>query len=422
LNLIVLAGLFKLVLPVMNINPLSDTTLSNLTNYIYPEIIFRSTEAISADASMSAISIIFLTWIAGIILIAGLILVNQIKIYGIISRSESMEVNGISYDIEVFRSAEIFSPFTTGLFRKRILLPEDWNDISSECKKAVLAHEVAHVNNLDNWLNLIRRLILVVNFFNPVVILFLRKVNDVREILCDQYAIKNSSMTAKQYSGYLVDFAEKLSLSKNRMTLSLAFTESYKNLKNRIKYNLSGDLSKMTNRLSYKDITAIALVTTLMVPFSLKCTGEMISGIEPVQEKKNSNRALTDVLPQAANGAISNGYVQTLTFAPHAIVDEIPRFLPKENQPKMIGGSEALSRVLVYPEISLRGEIQGVVVVVFIVGKDGIPRDLKIAKSLNEECDKAALEGLKKMRFIPASQDSKPVAYRMSRPIRFLIK
>ncbi|MCP4724869.1 MAG: hypothetical protein GY863_07525, partial [bacterium] len=160
LNLIVLAGLFKLVLPVMNINPLSDTTLSNLTNYIYPEIIFRSTEAISADASMSAISIIFLTWIVGIILIAGLIIVNQIKIYGIISRSESMEVNGISYDIEVFRSAEIFSPFTTGLFRKRVLLPVDWNDISSECKKAVLAHEVAHVNNLDNWLNLIRRLIL----------------------------------------------------------------------------------------------------------------------------------------------------------------------------------------------------------------------------------------------------------------------
>ncbi|MCP4724006.1 MAG: energy transducer TonB, partial [bacterium] len=209
------------------------------------------------------------------------------------------------------------------------------------------------------------------------------------------------------------DFAEKLSLSKNRMTLSLAFTESYKNLKNRIKYNLSGDLSNLTNRLSYKDITAIALVVALMIPFSLKCTGDLL----------DENTVIIDDIEIAPINDVSPMPFEIETTEFIEVNDvEIPPFLPMENQPKMIGGEKALMKVLVYPELSLRAEVQGVVVVQFIVGKDGIPRDFKIAKSLNKQCDEAAIEGLKKMKFIPAIQNDKPVAYRMSRPIRFLIK
>ncbi len=115
---------------------------------------------------------------------------------------------------------------------------------------------------------------------------------------------------------------------------------------------------------------------------------------------------------------------EELPEPPQPIVEEeeIPPFLPIENQPKMIGGEAALMKVLVYPEIALRAEIEGVVTIQYLVGKDGVPRDFIIAKSLNKACDDAAIAALQQMRFVPATQRDKPVAYRMSRPIRFLIK
>ncbi len=104
------------------------------------------------------------------------------------------------------------------------------------------------------------------------------------------------------------------------------------------------------------------------------------------------------------------------------VEEEIPAFLPLEDQPKMIGGEKSLMKKLKYPRRAERDGVQGQVVVQFVVTKEGKPSDFKVVKSLNAACDKASIDALKKVKFKPAKQNGKPVPYRVAYPIRFVIK
>ncbi|MCP4725146.1 MAG: energy transducer TonB [bacterium] len=101
--------------------------------------------------------------------------------------------------------------------------------------------------------------------------------------------------------------------------------------------------------------------------------------------------------------------------------EEIPPFLPIENQPKLIGGLEELYKNLVYPELAVKAGIEGTVVFRILINKEGIPSEFEVVKSLHNLCDNAALVALKTMRFSPATQRDKPVPYRIMQPIRFKI-
>ncbi|MCP4724007.1 MAG: TonB family protein [bacterium] len=101
--------------------------------------------------------------------------------------------------------------------------------------------------------------------------------------------------------------------------------------------------------------------------------------------------------------------------------DEIPPFLPLENQPKIIGGTKALYKELKYPPTAEKAQIEGRVVIKFIVGVDGVPRDFEVIKSRHSALDQAAIDAIKKLRFIPATQRDNKVPYPMILPVLFKI-
>lgn len=91
---------------------------------------------------------------------------------------------------------------------------------------------------------------------------------------------------------------------------------------------------------------------------------------------------------------------------------------------KFRGGESALlqfiSQNLVYPVIAQEQEIQGSVILEFVVEKDGSIGDVKVIKSLSKECDQAAIDVVRKLpRFAPAKKQGKPVAVKFRLPIRF---
>jgi protein TonB len=45
-----------------------------------------------------------------------------------------------------------------------------------------------------------------------------------------------------------------------------------------------------------------------------------------------------------------------------------------------------------------------------VVGADGLPREITVARTLSPEFDKAAMEAVRKWTFDPATRDGKPVA------------
>ena len=103
--------------------------------------------------------------------------------------------------------------------------------------------------------------------------------------------------------------------------------------------------------------------------------------------------------------------------------EEIPPFLPFEDQPQPIGGMDAIRNLVKYPELAQKAGIEGLVIIQVLVDKEGVPREFNVVQSLgNNGCDEAAIEAIKQVRFIPAKQRDRPVAFRMNIPIRFRLK
>jgi len=72
-----------------------------------------------------------------------------------------------------------------------------------------------------------------------------------------------------------------------------------------------------------------------------------------------------------------------------------------------------------YPRKARKPRHEDTVVLQVIVGGDGLPRDVKVARSLSPEFDEAAKDAVMKWRFDPATKEGKPVAVLVNIEITF---
>ncbi len=132
-----------------------------------------------------------------------------------------------------------------------------------------------------------------------------------------------------------------------------------------------------------------------------KVVGEMA---DEVTDEEAVNNDIEDAVDKATEEVVDN-----------AIVED-PAAYP--------GGEAALlsfvEKNLVYPAAAKRNDIQGTVVLRFMIKKDGSVGDVEVVKSLSKECDQAAVDVVKKLkRFVPARQQGRPVCVWFRFPIRF---
>jgi len=72
-----------------------------------------------------------------------------------------------------------------------------------------------------------------------------------------------------------------------------------------------------------------------------------------------------------------------------------------------------------YSEEARKAKYQGTCVLWLIVGPDGRPRDIKIARSLGLGLDEKAIEAVRNWKFEPAMKDGKPVAVQINVEVSF---
>ena len=105
--------------------------------------------------------------------------------------------------------------------------------------------------------------------------------------------------------------------------------------------------------------------------------------------------------------------------------DEV--FMVVEDQPEFPGGTAALLEYLrkniKYPAICRENNIQGRVLVTFIVNKDGAIVEPEVVKSVNPSLDKEALRVISQMpNWKPGYQRGKPVRVKFTVPVNFQLK
>ncbi len=99
--------------------------------------------------------------------------------------------------------------------------------------------------------------------------------------------------------------------------------------------------------------------------------------------------------------------------------------IPEEVYPKFPGGTEKMfefiNENLHWPDTE--ADVQGRVVVLFTVEKDGSLSDIKVAKSLDSLFDKEAVRVVKSMpKWKPGMDNGEPIRVRSSVPVTFRLK
>ncbi len=132
------------------------------------------------------------------------------------------------------------SPFLAGTRRPAIFLPPAFAaDFTADALRAVFLHELAHRDRRDNLWTLAARLLTALLWFQPLLWLLGRKLEQISEDACDQ-AVLAAHCPPRAYAACLLSLAERPPLTRSQRTLTAAVAPFRSSIGRRIKAILSG--------------------------------------------------------------------------------------------------------------------------------------------------------------------------------------
>ena len=111
---------------------------------------------------------------------------------------------GLDESPRLVQSDDVRMPFACGLITPTIVLPGDCDGWSSDRRRAVLLHELAHVRRRDLIGHTLSRLVCAVYWFHPLVWMAAGRLRSESEQACDDLAV-GSGARAADYAEHLLD-------------------------------------------------------------------------------------------------------------------------------------------------------------------------------------------------------------------------
>ncbi|MBO9614254.1 MAG: TonB family protein [Dyadobacter sp.] len=243
---------------------------------------------------------------------------------------------------------------------------------------AILRHEMVHTHQRHSLDILLIEIMRTIFWFNPVLLLYKRSLQEIHEYLADAQAPNREF-----YAQFLVAYA----LNAPVASLTNHFFKPSQ-LKNRI-------------QMIYKNRTSKWMLGTYVVAATLIGTSALlVAGCESQVSKENE--------------AVKSG--DRMEAGP--VLEAV------EVQPEYPGGNaemfKFLGRNIKYPTKASKADVQGKVFVNFVVTSEGDIKDVKVLKGIGYGCDEEAVRVISKFpKWTPGKQDGKAVSVKFTVPINF---
>ncbi len=166
--------------------------------------------------------ILFLGWAGGVLLLGLMLLANLRKAARLLrsarpaprrlrelARASASQV-GLRRPFPLLLSGKASSPFATGLFRPKVILPANpVLEISPETLRTVLLHEALHIKRWDLLVNFLQALLQVLYFFHPLLWFANKSIRRTREEAVDESVLYFAEKEKDMYLQSLLALAGK---------------------------------------------------------------------------------------------------------------------------------------------------------------------------------------------------------------------
>lgn len=183
--------------------------------------------------------------------------------------------------IDLYQSKDITVPMSIGIRPNRIYVPDSWSELSPDQQESLLRHEVAHIQRWDGLFHILQVIAQAIYFFHPLVWLLNSRINDYREMVCDDIAVERSHMSPLMYSRCLVHIAENMLPTWSYSSASALIKQRNK-LYHRVNYQVKESTMKIMSKRKMWFIWSVLFM--LFVPLSWYCKSEQAGNASQISK------------------------------------------------------------------------------------------------------------------------------------------
>lgn len=222
--------------------------------------------------------VIFGVWLSATMFMASIVVLSNIRMHrrlqgGRLITSAIPELSASAWPprLQVFSLVSIRASLLIGPLRPRLYLPDDWSKWTSEQRRSILAHELAHYHNRDLWVLGVQTLALIVFPLNPFIWLLNSKLSHIREIRCDETAARSTQISPTEYAKMLCACLERRPHRILPVTAGSFFSRNTSAVFSRIHHLLQMPNRKTVSRPRH--MVVVATVALAVIPLSMKFSG-----------------------------------------------------------------------------------------------------------------------------------------------------
>jgi TonB family protein len=297
-------------------------------------------------------------------------------------------------------------PMTWGIRRPRVVLPLDAEHWADDRRRAVLAHELAHVRR-DDWLVQIAAAVAcAVYWFNPLFWLAYRRLRDESEHACDDVVV-SIGVDARDYAGHLFDIVQTARVDDRRWRSALAMARPSQ-LERRFAALLLAARSRRP--VSGRSVAAVvAVAAASVVPLAAMSLSPIFDAT--IRVEKASLPPAIDIVPASSDIQAMSAIrrVRTVDVFSAAKLTTAPDVLEYTTPP-------------LYSDEARRRRIEGIVTIQARVGVDGRIAAPRVISGLGFGLDQNALVALRQWQFRAGTQGGIPVEMTAAIDIEFNLR